>query len=51
VVLYDYSHGEVTRYNFFDAWPSRVEIGKLTAGSDTVLLETVVLTIGRLEFA
>jgi phage tail-like protein len=49
IILYDYAHGEVTRYNFFDAWPSRVEIGKLTAGADTVLLETVVLTIGRLE--
>lgn len=51
IILYDYAHGEVTRYNFFDAWPSRVEIGKLTAGADTVLLETVVLTIGRLEFS
>jgi phage tail-like protein len=50
IILYDYAHGEVTRYNFFDAWPSRVEIGKLTAGADTVLLESVVLTIGRLEF-
>lgn len=50
IVLYDYAHGEVTRYSFYDAWPSRVELGKLTAGADTVLLETVVLTIGRLEF-
>lgn len=49
IILYDYAHGEVTRYNFFDGWPSRVEIGKLSAGADSVLLESVVITIGRLE--
>jgi phage tail-like protein len=44
VVLFDYGHGEVTRFNFEAGWPSKVEIGKLQAGSDQVLLETVTIT-------
>lgn len=49
IVLFDYAHGEVTRFNFFGGWPSRVEVGKLAAGSDQVLLESVVIAIERLE--
>lgn len=49
IILFDYAHGEVTRFNFFSGWPSRVEIGKLTAGADTVLLESVVICVERLE--
>jgi phage tail-like protein len=49
VVLFDYAHGEVTRFNFFGGWPSRVEIGKLSAGADQVLLESVVIAVERLE--
>ncbi len=44
VVLYDYARGEVSRFNFEAGWPSKVEVGKLQAGSDTVLLETVTIT-------
>jgi phage tail-like protein len=49
VILFDYAHGEVTRFNFFGGWPQRVEIGKLTAGADSVLLESVTIAIERLE--
>jgi phage tail-like protein len=49
IVLFDFSHGEVTRFNFFGGWPSRVEIGKLAAGADQVLLESVTIAIDRLE--
>jgi|SRR5882762_4592143 len=49
ITLFDYAHGEAARYSFFDGWPSRVELGKLTAGGDSVLLETVVITVGRIE--
>lgn len=49
VILFDYAHGQVTRFNFFGGWPSRVEIGKLSAGADEVLLESVTITIERLE--
>lgn len=51
VILFDYMHGQVSKFNFFEAWPSMVEIGKLSAGSDTVLLETVHITHERLEVA
>lgn len=51
VVLYDYQHGEVARYNFLNGWPSRVSIGALQAGASDILLEecTIVhegLTLG-----
>jgi phage tail-like protein len=49
VILMDYAHGEVSRFNFFGGWPRRVEVGKLTAGADTVLLESVTIAIERLE--
>jgi phage tail-like protein len=39
VVLYDYGHGELARYNFVNGWPSRVSIGALQAGGNDVLLE------------
>ena len=51
IILFDYAHGEVSKFNFHEAWPSRVEVGKLQAGSDTVLLETVHITHERLEVA
>jgi phage tail-like protein len=49
IILFDYAHGEVTRFNFFNGWPSRVEIGKLSAGADQVLLESVVICVERIE--
>lgn len=49
VVLFDLTHGEVSRFNFFNGWPSRVEIAKLSAGTDTVLLESVTICVERLE--
>jgi phage tail-like protein len=49
IVLFDYAHGEVSRFNFFAGWPCRVEIGKLQAATDTVLLETVTITHEKLE--
>jgi phage tail-like protein len=51
IILYDFVHGEVGRYNFFGAWPSTVELGSLDASADEVLLETVVITLEKLEAA
>jgi phage tail-like protein len=39
VVLYDYGHGEVARYNFTAGWPSKVSLGTLQAGGSDVLIE------------
>ena len=48
IVLFDYAQGQVQRFSFENGWPSKVEIGKLEAGSDTVLLETITITHERL---
>jgi phage tail-like protein len=48
IVLYDYAQGQVQRFSFENGWPSKVEVGKLEAGSDSVLLETVTITHERL---
>jgi phage tail-like protein len=44
IVLFDYDHGEINRFNFDQGWPSKVEVGKLDASVDSVLLETVTIT-------
>lgn len=49
IVLFDYGHLEVSRFNFRAGWPSKVEVGKLQAGIDSVLLETVTITHEHLE--
>jgi phage tail-like protein len=51
IVLLDYAHGEINRFNFFGGWPSKIEVGKLEAGADSVLLETVTITHEKLEVA
>lgn len=49
VVLFDYAHGEVGRFDFEGAWPSAVEVGALDAAGDDVLLESVTITIEALK--
>ena len=51
IVMYDYQHTEVARYNLFEAWPSKVEIGGLKSGASEVLMESVTLTCNRCERA
>jgi phage tail-like protein len=43
VVIYDYERGEVARYNFVNAWPSKWSLGTLKAGSNDILLEEVTI--------
>jgi phage tail-like protein len=49
IILYDFPHMELTRFHFFGAWPYKVEIGKLQAGSDSVLIESMILAVERVE--
>jgi phage tail-like protein len=49
IILYDFPHLELTRFNFYGAWPYKIEIGKLQAGADSVLLESMVLAVERIE--
>ena len=51
VVLYDYAHGEIARYNFVNAWPSKVSIGGLASASSDVLVEECTLVHEGLSLA
>jgi len=51
IVLFDYAHGEVNRFNFEQGWPSKIEVGRLESGADSVLLETVTITHENLRVA
>jgi phage tail-like protein len=51
IVLYDYSNGEIARYNFVNAWPSKASIGSLQAGGNDVLMEEVTLVHEGVELA
>ena len=39
VVLYDYSFGEVARYNFVNGWVSKITMGAAKAGANEVMTE------------
>jgi phage tail-like protein len=39
VILYDYTFGEVARYNFINGWVSKVSMSSAKAGSNDLLME------------
>ena len=43
IVLFDYEHGEVARFNLVNCWVSQVRLGELSAGSSTALIEEAVI--------
>ncbi len=49
VVLYNYDHSEVARYNFMNAWPSKISTSTLKAGSNDILMEEVTIVCEELE--
>jgi phage tail-like protein len=49
VVLYDFPRAEQTRFSFYGAWPYKVELGRMTAGADSILLENMILAVERIE--
>jgi len=49
VVLRSYDGSEVARYNFFNAWISKISMGTLKAGSNEVLMEEASLVCESLE--
>ena len=48
-MLYDYAGGETSRWNILNAWPSKVTINGLQAGSSDVLVEEMTLAHEGLE--
>ena len=51
VVLYDYARGELARFNFVNAWVSKVSIGGLSASANDILLEECVIVHEGLSLA
>ena len=49
VVIYDSANAEIARYNFFNAWPSKISTDALSADGNDPLKETITLTCERFE--
>lgn len=49
LVMYDAAGKPVSRYHLENAWPSKIEIGPLRAGSSEVLMESVTLVCDHLQ--
>lgn len=49
LVMYNSEGKPVARYYLQDAWPSRIEIGSLRAGSNDVLTETVQIVCEHIQ--
>jgi phage tail-like protein len=49
VVVYDTANTEVSRWNFFNAWPSKIATDSFSATSTEAVSETITLSIERLE--
>ncbi|MDQ3986712.1 MAG: phage tail protein [Actinomycetota bacterium] len=44
IVLYDSTHAEVGRWNFFEGWPSKWKGADLNAGENSVAVEEITIT-------
>lgn len=51
IVMYDQQHTEVARWNFTNAWPSKVEGPSLNAGNNEVAIESITLQAEELKLA
>lgn len=49
IVVYDYAAKEGSRYNFINAWPSKVTVSAMKAGANEVLMEEVTIVCEDLE--
>jgi phage tail-like protein len=49
IVIYDSTMTEVARWNFYDAWPSKISQDSLTVGSNDPVQETITLVHEKLE--
>jgi phage tail-like protein len=49
IILFDYENGEVARYNFLNAWPSKITMGTLKAGSNEMLMEECAIVCEDIE--
>ena len=49
VILYDYESGEIARWNFVNAWPSKLTTSGLKAGSNELVTEEATIVMESLE--
>ena len=49
IVIYDTSNAETSRFNFYNAWPSKIATDQLSADSHEPVKETITLQCERLE--
>ena len=49
IVLYDTSNKEVSRFNFFNAWPSKISTDALSAEGNDFVKETITLVCEKFE--
>ena len=49
IVQLDFVYGEVARYNFYDAWISKLEATGMKAGDNAPAVESVTIVCERLE--
>lgn len=49
VILLDKAGSEIMRFNFFEAWPCRWKLGKLSGLTDGLLIEEVELVVEKIE--
>jgi phage tail-like protein len=49
VVMFDTTLTEVSRFNFFNAWPSKIATDQMSVETSEVVKETITLVIERLE--
>src|SRR5713226_3408173 len=49
VILYDFENGEIARWNFVNAWPSKLSTGALKAGSNEVVTEEATIVMESFE--
>lgn len=49
IVIYDASHSEVARFNFFNGWPTKISTDQLSVDSSDPVKESITIAIERLE--
>src|SRR5256712_2017239 len=48
-ILYDYQAGEISRWNFINAWPSQLSTGRPKAGAKAVVTQEVTIVMEGFE--
>jgi phage tail-like protein len=49
IVVYDQANAEISRYNFYNAWPSKIATSDLGVEKNEAITETITLVCERLE--